>query len=157
MNDDYYEFNDDDWNDYIENEHDDDYSEDYLSDEDLLNDIDPIFDIRSPPRLWTKVVVNNETIEVSSEGRVKFKNDLLQSTEGKVQTGTPYKYVKINDKKYYVHELVWCSFNGKVPEGWEVRHKEEYVHVRKRKFYSNHLSNITIYPKNISPVEPSEP
>ena len=85
MNDDYYEFNDDDWNDYIENEHDDDYSEDYLSDEDLLNDIDPIFDIRSPPRLWTKVVVNNETIEVSSEGRVKFKDDLLQSTEGRVQ------------------------------------------------------------------------
>lgn len=154
MNDDnYYDYNDDDWTEYVEDDYDDDYSDDYNSDDDLMNNIDPIYDTKQlPPLLWVKVKINDEIIEVSSQGRIKLKEDILHSTDGTIQPGTPFKYIKIGNNKYYVHHLVWSSFNGLVPEGWEIRHKDEYVHRRKRKYYSNHLSNITIYPKNISEV-----
>jgi hypothetical protein len=158
MNDDYYDFNDDDWNDYVEDDYDYDDNDDYLSDDDILDDNDVNnLNIKIPPRLWAQVKINNEIVEISSEGRIKYPLDLYKSSDGTRQEGTPYRYTKIGNKKYYMHELVWCTFNGKIPEGCEVRHKNEYVEIKKRKLYSNHLANITIYKKDICEVIPFEP
>lgn len=159
MNEDnYYDYNDEDWYDYIDDDNEDDCSEDYNSEDEDIDNKDPIYDIKKLPNLWVKIKLNGETFEVSSEGRIKLSENLLYSTDGTIQKGTPFKYIQILDKKYYIHHLVWSSFNGKVPDGWEIRHKEEYVNKRKRRIYSNHLSNLTIYPKNITEdFEISEP
>ena len=153
MAEEYYDYNEDDFIDIWEDEYESDI-DDYYSDDDILENYDmysstePI--IRKPPTLWVNAKINNKKVSVSSDGRICFPDSPFESTDGKILEGTPYKYIKIGKKKYLIHEIVWMTFNGEVPENWEIRHKDEYVQNRKRKVYSNHLSNITIYKKTIS-------
>jgi len=153
MAEEYYDYNEDDFIDIWEDELDSDI-DDYFSDDDVLENYDmysstePI--IHKPPTLWVNAKINNKVVNISSEGRISFPNTPFESTDGEIFEGTPFKFVKIGKKKYLMHEIVWMAFNGTVPDGWEIRHKNEYVQNRKRKVYSNFLSNITIYKKIIS-------
>jgi hypothetical protein len=153
MADEYCDYNEDDFIDIYEDEYESDY-DDYYSDDDILENYD-IYNsndliIKKPAVIWLDAKINNIDISISSEGRILFKDDLFHSTDGQKLEGTPYKYIKIGNKKYLIHELVWTIFNGDVPTGWDIRHKEEYIQNRKRKVYSNHLSNLTIYKMSIS-------
>ena len=43
--------------------------------------------------------------------------------------GNGYKYVTLyngdNKRNFYIHRLVWTAFNGNIPEGLQVNHKNE--------------------------------
>jgi hypothetical protein len=145
-----YEWHDEDWLD-IEDETDidDSLSQDYDTEDD--NDgRDNEFGTRQRPILWTEVRLDGEIWQVSSTGKYKKYDSLDLASEGIQLHGTPYRYATIANKRYFMHELVWHAFYGDPPDGWEVRHKSEYTSLRPRRVYSNHIANITIYPKVVS-------
>ena len=63
--------------------------------------------------------------EVSDSGNVRNPHKVLKKSVKR----NGYEFVVINvDGKWkgkYVHRLVWESFNGPIPEGLEVNHKDE--------------------------------
>lgn len=148
-----YDWNEEDWND-IEDDTEgsaDGYEDHYNSDEDTCNREDNPYD-PAPygglrPDLWVQVKIDNQTLLVSSKGRYRYHNSLEPSTDGIVLHGTPFRYTVIAGKSYFMHDLVWQAFYGNPTEGWEVRHKQEYTTLRRRKVYSNNLANIGLYPK----------
>ena len=106
-------------------------------------------DARAPER-WTQVRIHGEVLRVSSFGRVKPYGDIFTpSTEGLQYQGTPYRYYKIDGNNYYIHELVWCAFCGPIPDGYEVRHNQDYVRYRPHRTYVNRLECLTLEPITI--------
>lgn len=59
---------------------------------------------------------------ISKDGSVYRENHKMSP----VNNGTGYYHVKLRkDKKRYVkyvHRLVWETFNGRIPEGYEINH-----------------------------------
>lgn len=149
MEGDIYEWVDDDWVD-IEDDTppEEEFSTDYDTDEEL-EATEQDANQWTRPTLWTQVRIDGEIYEVSTTGRYK-RYDTFESSEGIVLQGTPFRYAVIGGKRYFMHELVWQTHYGPAPDGWEIRHKHEYVSIRPRKVYSNHLANITIYPRVVA-------
>ena len=46
----------------------------------------------------------------------------LHGCEAGTKRGDGYVIVKINGKRYYRHRIVWCMFNGDVPDGMVIDH-----------------------------------
>lgn len=109
-------------------------------------------DYLDEPIVWTKMKIFDQTLDVCSKGMIRKSGGLFYSIfEGINVTGTPYKYVPIEDDKGYIHrilmhEIVWRAFNGEVPDGWEVRHKQ-WVPMEHGKVYPNDIHLLDIYPK----------
>jgi hypothetical protein len=121
-----------------------------VSDAETESDIVPIEEC---PRVsWTRVAIGRAIAEVSTDGQVKTSPSLLSGvTRGSRLPGTPYRFVTVaadstERHTVYVHELIWLAFNGPVPEGWEVRHKEAHV-CKGKTMYSNALRNLCIMKK----------
>ena len=85
----------------------------------------------------------NENGEVRSKDIYKICSDghtyHFKSRPLKIQTlPNGYKYVRLGSKDkslHYVHRLVWKAFNGEIPEGYEIDHKD-------RDKNNNSLSNL---------------
>lgn len=87
--------------------------------------------------------------EINEEGFVRSKDVTKVCADGhtyhfksrpiKIQTTqTGYKYVRLGSKDkslHYIHRLVWKSFNGEIPDGYEIDHKD-------RNKANNKLSNL---------------
>ncbi len=152
-----YDWNEEEW---VEPEEDDlEEDSDYFDDVDSDEDIDEIADTQNDrlikrTHIWRQLKINDYTIFVSSEGKIKYSDDPLLHPvfEGLHYQGTPYRFIQINNCNYFVHDIVWKAFYGSPPTGWEVRHKHEYVSKKKRNIYSNHLANLSIHPKTILPL-----
>ena len=141
-----------------------DYDEGNDGEDDLLND-----DAKSdgwneedglehapPPERWSQLRIGDGVVDVSTEGRVKLRDDGLfsESTYGVSAGGTPYRFVTVDGSNYYVHHLVWHAFCGAIPNGYEIRHHPLYVSKRARVTYANKLSCITMLPITVSPYVP---
>lgn len=70
---------------------------------------------------------------------------LIVYIQGIQLQGTPFRYINVNNYKYFMHDLVWQTFYGVPEDGYVVRHKNEYTQLRPRKVYSNHLANLELY------------
>jgi len=164
MDNEYFNYNDYEYDsraDYDENyDGDRDRYGGYDSDNELghLEDYSNLRHYQEPPERWTQLRINGTVVLVSTRGKVKpyGANNSLDvfavSTEGTQYLGTPYRFVKIGDKNYMIHELVWFAFCGNVSEGFEVRHNSHYVSRYPHKVYSNRLECLTLHPITISKV-----
>lgn len=74
--------------------------------------------------VWKKTEYN-EIYYVSDEGRIKNNNTLLKPA----RNPKGYLWVKLykdgKHKCFRLHRLVWETFNGAIPEGYEVNHINE--------------------------------
>ena len=97
---------------------------------------------------WKDIPGFEGTYQVSNEGRVRSVDRTITNINGKVfhYKGKIMKlsfhrlgYINatFGKKKYYVHRLVWLAFNGDIPEGMEINHKDECKS-------NNVLSNLEI-------------
>lgn len=103
--------------------------------------------------VWRRICLGNTILQVSDTGIIKPNNDLFNSTNGFAYIGTPYRTYTVQlepgvNKEYFVHDLVWRAFHGDPPSGWEVRHTHSEASKR-RKYYSNALSCLTITPVTV--------
>lgn len=87
----------------------------------------------SEKETWKDIPGYEGLYQVSSTGKVKSMNYGRSGVPGIIRTGdngSGYQFVQLHnaDKKYkyhYVHRLVWESFNGPIPEGLQINHKDE--------------------------------
>ncbi|NBP66083.1 MAG: hypothetical protein EBU66_15655 [Bacteroidetes bacterium] len=138
---------------YSEIEDDDeDLNEDYYeseSEEEYDINYDTL-DIFTKPKkiVWKEICLNGIELMVCTNGKYKYKNafGLFDKVYDGIQLqGTPFKYIYVNEKKYFMHDLIWQTFYGSPKEGYLVRHKHEYTKLRPRKVYSNNLANLEVY------------
>lgn len=79
------------------------------------------FQESSAPIKGEKWIKFDGTLEVSNKGRIrKDGNKYLGVHVHK----TGYCIVSVNGKNQYLHRIVWEGFNGKIPEGYEIDHKD---------------------------------
>lgn len=137
----------------VDLDHEDNSSvaDDYTTDIDEANDHDNLELDPLPQVCWKKIKIGESELEVSSDGAIRKKGDLFQSSEGFALFGTPFRTFPIQidssgpAQLWYVHDIVWRAFNGDPPEGWEVRHTYKEAK-RRRATYSNALRHLTIFP-----------
>lgn len=152
-----HDFDDHEFFDYEEDgyEYDEDYFEDEWDDhgdDEAYDHFDDMFleNVNPPPEEWRSVRLGATTIEVSTDGRVKASRSWFEpATEGWPCTGTPYRTYPIVEhdgtrKHVMMHQLIWHTFHGAVPNGWEVRHQTKPC---ASGYYNNALANLTILPK----------
>jgi hypothetical protein len=124
--------------------HDD---EDYNTEDD--SDTDEYLDSRQEvivgetrrPVKWVQVKIADQILTVSDTGVIR-SGEWITSTKGTSMPGTPYRVYRVDNKCYYVHDIIWRAFNGEPPSGWEVRHKL----TQKRSMYDNALHKLIIVP-----------
>jgi hypothetical protein len=144
--DDYYDSGDDYETESVESEREED---DYF---------DPLFDGCTRPRVrWTEVRIGTTILEVSSEGQIKPYNAQFRlgeslTTLGTQLQGTPFRVYTIENRNYFVHDIIFQAFYGQIPPGYAVRHLPAYVSARPRRVYSNRISCLTLCPLNVSPL-----
>lgn len=97
---------------------------------------------------WGYIVIQGVRVYVSNKGHVVCPYHRY-ITMGSVKTGTPYREVAIildedNIIVRDVHSLVWEAFNGRVPNGYEVRHAW-WVTSRGYSVYPNDVDSLEIY------------
>jgi hypothetical protein len=81
--------------------------------------------------VWKPLPINSTTLEnysVSNRGRVK-RNKLNSITIGNQLRGKKYSYCCITTAanthtKYYIHQLVYITFHGILPEGYIILHDD---------------------------------
>lgn len=134
-----------------------DYEENSSLPEEEASDIDEGYDPdhldldQRPVVVWKKMKIGYSELEVSSEGTIRKKGDLFQSTQGFLLFGTPFRTYPVQiessgpAEQWFVHDIVWRAFYGDPPEGWEVRHTYKEAK-RRRATYSNALRHLTIFP-----------
>ena len=77
--------------------------------------------------IW-KDVPGYEGYQVSNLGRVKSLNYHRTGKEGflkPIMDCHGYSRVKLYSKGLFVHRLVWITFNGPIPDGMVINHKDE--------------------------------
>jgi len=132
------EWNDEDYIDVVDSDHDDD--EGGYTDDEFGGDMS-----LQPQVRWTQIRIGNTNVQVSTDGTYKFHVGLFQPSLTGIQVhGTPYRYMAVEGRRFYVHDVVWQAFYGAPGEGYEVRHRQEYVGLRARKIYSNKLANLEV-------------
>lgn len=124
-----------------------DYDDENFEEDNITPSIQTLFPIR-----WMTITLHSKKFDISNTGKIKNENGII--SEGIQVHGTPFRFFQIEYEKdkfknYYMHDLIWQSFNGVPPTGWIVRHKSEYSR-KPRKIYCNRLSNLTIVPNTIS-------
>lgn len=125
----------------------DDY-EDYAEYDVREDTLGPLTTIRQP--VWKRIRVDDDEYMVSDQGCIKKPDTLFEVHYGLEEHGTPFRTVTFpNGKTYYMHDLVWQTFNGDPPRGWEVRHT--FAESQKnRRYYSNALRHLTIIPERVT-------
>lgn len=115
--------------------------------------------------IWKDVLDYEGYYQVSNEGRVKSLERTVESvSHGKpclrrikgfmirLQSNCRHGYIQVDLKKegkrksFYVHRLVWEAFNGRIPEGLEVDHKntkrsDNNLHNLRLKTHQDNLNN----------------
>lgn len=76
--------------------------------------------------VWKNIVGYEGLYKISNQGRIKsvrFKTHKILKPNG------AYKHIVLRkdktSKQYYIHRLVWESFNGPIPESMVINHKDE--------------------------------
>ena len=80
------------------------------------------------PSFYNSKIYNDRIYKVSSCGRIRSTHGGIMQ-QVKDRNGAKYStvYLTLKDdasRRFYVHILVWETFNGKVPEGHEVLHND---------------------------------
>lgn len=82
--------------------------------------------------IWNEIPEFEGKYQASNFGRIKSLNYLRTGKEQILKLlNDKDGYLLVNLSKngkvktYKVHRLVWCSFNGKIPEGKQINHKDE--------------------------------
>lgn len=106
-----------------------------------------------PPIEYENLKIGNTILEVSSNGKIKKANTLDRPTEGDSYLGTPYMTYNVeiekgNIKMFFVHDIVWRAFCGKIPFGKEVRHMQ-INSSRPHTKYSNALCMLSLCTKTV--------
>lgn len=88
---------------------------------------------------WRNINIDGlrEYYKVSTTGHVYslIKNRLLMgSYNSKIY---PYKYYFLNGRWYFIHRLVYITFKGEIPEGYEINHIDHNKN-------NNRLSNLEV-------------
>lgn len=90
---------------------------------------------------------NGNTYQISSFGRVRSKHKLLlnpvQNRDNPKYTTVSLAIDKNNAKRYYIHRLVWETFNGQIPEGFEVLHND-HAPLLENGSYRNWLVDLSL-------------
>ena len=90
--------------------------------------------------IWKPVLGFEGKYEVSNLGNVKslITNKLLKPGSN-CASNRGYLFVGLGreHKKKYIHRLVWEAFNGPIPEGLQINHKDENK-------LNNSLSNLSL-------------
>jgi hypothetical protein len=110
-----------------------------------------------PQPVWKNVTIGGVQYMVSDQGCVKKPCTLFEVHFGLEEPGTPFKKITFprldlnrgEPLTYYMHDLVWQTFNGPPPPGWEVRHTANETSKHKR-YYSNALRHLTIMPAHVT-------
>lgn len=154
----------DDWDltDFTGDESDEEYVDDdnesHYSDYEDTNAVsddrnEPFKAIKQP--VWKNVVIGGNQYMVSDMGCVRKPDTLFEVHYGLEQCGTPFRTMTFPSADggpsitYYMHDLVWQTFNGNPPPGWEVRHTFNETRKNKR-YYGNALRHLTIMPIIVS-------
>ena len=82
---------------------------------------------------WKDIPGYEGLYQVSNTGKVKSMNYWRSGVPGILApgiTGSGYQHVELSNadrklRKHYVHRLVWEAFNGPIPEGLQINHKDE--------------------------------
>ena len=103
--------------------------------------------------VWKNIMIGGYPYMVSDLGCVKKPDTLFEVHYGIEEPGTPFRTITFPSKDghartFYIHDLVWQTFNGDPPIGWEVRHTFQETRKNKR-YYSNALHNLTIMPIHV--------
>lgn len=106
---------------------------------------DPVLRCNVRPNLWVETKLGDTTLHVCSKGMYRLENSLTEIS-GIQLHGTPFRYTVINGNTYFMHDIVWQAFYGVPPANWEVRHKQAYTSLSRRRVYSNRLANLETYP-----------
>lgn len=137
-------------------EEDEDYDEEdldtdfYEKDEDALYEDDTIIPVE-----WKLLKLGDARLRISNEGKIQFlEMSMFYVTSGHRDTGTPFRYIDVevfkgDMRRYYVHDLVWRTFNlENPPVGWVVRHAN-HTPTDCNHCYENHLQYLDIYPDTV--------
>jgi hypothetical protein len=102
---------------------------------------------------WKRFKIDDVSFYVSSEGKIRSKQNFFSVTEGEHAMHTRFRYLPINGTKYFIHDIVWRAFYGQVPSGWEVGHKEHVMDLYESSeedlqhmTYPNSIDSLDIYP-----------
>jgi len=106
-----------------------------------------------PPIEHEILKIGNTTLEVLSNGKIKKAGTLDLPTIGDSYSGTPYMTYNVEIepgyiKKFFVHDIVWRAFCGKIPADKEVRHMQIDSN-RAHKKYSNALCMLSLCTKTV--------
>lgn len=109
--------------------------------------------IDNPVTQWTTVNLGGNLYDISDSGLIKTSGFFHPASKGLPAHGTPFHYFEWRDSdtdEYYrewMHILVYQAFHPDedIPDGWEIRH----VRSQPRRFYSNALANISIFPRTV--------
>lgn len=143
---------------YSNEETDDDGQFDTDNDLSTYEDPDDLIykDEDQVPFQWKPLTIGDTIINVSNTGAIQYPDSIFHITYGNPVPGTPYRCIAIKlDKNhyrnYYVHDLVWMAFNGDIPNGWEVGHKNRiYDESLFNNYYKNDLEHLDIYMNIVS-------
>lgn len=98
------------------------------------------------PAWYNPIENNNKTYMVSTHGRIRSTQGGIMSVV-KDRNGAKYTSVylrsTVNSKRHYIHYLVWETFNGKVPEEFEVLHND-YAPLLENGSYRNWLIDLSL-------------
>lgn len=103
---------------------------------------------------WRLLTINNITLRVSNTGRIQYPNvSMFHIVSGLKYQGTPYRYVNVGRRKYFVHDLMWRAFypTDPIPSNYEVRHNND-TPLDAENCYVNELPYLDLYVKEICNV-----
>jgi hypothetical protein len=81
-----------------------------------------MFEIKIDEEEW-KAHPEYPEYQVSTHGRFCNKYQII-SRQQSMRNGSKYKTVSINNKRQYIHKLVWETWVGSVPEGMDIMHDD---------------------------------
>jgi len=106
---------------------------------------------------WASLRLGDCILDVCSSGGVRKRSAPFQHIDYGVQyPGTVYSVVRVEvfsgeHRNFFVHELVWRAFNGDIPDGWDVRHKQDALHdLSPGRTAPNALEMLDIFPTTVT-------
>lgn len=135
-----------------ETEEEDYYPDDFEEEEPISTIDETVYDDTIVYTEWRLIKIGDTTLRLSNTGKVQYTDiSIFHITKGVKEPGTPYRYVLIENKKYYLHQLIWQAFyREEVPPGYEVRH--DNAPFDEEGCYSNELRYLDIFEDTIQPI-----
>ena len=113
------------------------------------------FEINEDDEIWRTL---NKTTEISNYARIKRNGRKI--TYGHVLRGKKYRQATVKveieglqaeSKKYFIHQLVWMAFNGKIPDGKIILHDDKAPLVNG--IYRNWLCDLRLGTRSENNIE----